>query len=80
MDDQRGLRRLADCGKDEAAQSALLRHRVADVCANIEFLSVYPTEREALYPPLTYLRAISAQNEVFGDTSVLVATVEPNFM
>ena len=48
--------------------------------ANIEFLSVYPTEREALYPPLTYLRAVSAQNEAFGDTSVLVATVEPNFM
>ena len=48
--------------------------------ANIAFLSVYPNEREALYPPLTYLRPVGSQNELFGDKTVVVVTVEPNLM
>ena len=31
--------------------------------ADIAFLSVYPGEQEALYPPLTYLRCIGVQME-----------------
>ena len=45
--------------------------------ADIAFLSVYPNEREFLYPPLTFLRPVGAQNEVFGDKTALVVTVEP---
>ena len=48
--------------------------------ADIAFLSVYPTEREALYPPLTYLRSVGAQKEEFGDKTVMVVTVEPILM
>ena len=48
--------------------------------ADIGWLSVYPNEKEALYPPLTYLRSIKAENETIGGVTVLVATVEPVFM
>ena len=48
--------------------------------ANIGWLSVYPNEQEALYPPLTYLRSVKAENEVIGGMTILVATVEPVFM
>ena len=48
--------------------------------ADIAFLSVYPNEKEALYPPLTYLRSIKTEKETLGGMSVLVATVEPVFM
>ena len=48
--------------------------------ADVEFLSVYPNEKEALYPPLTYLRPVKAENETIGGMTVLVATVEPVFM
>ena len=48
--------------------------------ADIAWLSVYPNEAEALYPPLTYLRSIKAENESIGGMTVLVATVEPVFM
>ena len=48
--------------------------------ADIGWLSVYPNEQEALYPPLTYLRSVGAGHELIGDKSVLVATVEPVFM
>lgn len=48
--------------------------------ADIAWLSVYPGEAEALYPPLTYLRSIKAENELIGEMTVLVATVEPVFM
>jgi hypothetical protein len=48
--------------------------------ADIAFLSVYPNEQEALYPPLTYLRSVKAEKETFGGMEMLVATVEPVFM
>ena len=48
--------------------------------ANIGWLSVYPNEQEALYPPLTYLRSVKAENESIGGMTILVATVEPVFM
>lgn len=47
--------------------------------ADIAFLSVYPAESEYLYPPLTYLRAIGAQQEMVAGVQMLVATVEPVF-
>jgi hypothetical protein len=48
--------------------------------ADIGWLSVYPNEKEALYPPLTYLRPVKTENETIGGMTVLVATVEPVFM
>ena len=48
--------------------------------ADIGWLSVYPNEKEALYPPLTYLRSMKAENETIGGMTILVATVEPVFM
>ena len=48
--------------------------------ADISFLSVYPHEKEALYPPLTYLRSVKTEKETLGGTDMLVATVEPVFM
>jgi len=47
--------------------------------ADISFLSVYPDEKEGLFPPLTYLRVVKTQKELLGGLSVLVATVEPVF-
>ena len=39
--------------------------------ADISFLSVYPGEEEALYPPLTYVRAINVQaRPVLGSWAV----------
>ena len=48
--------------------------------ADISFLSVYPGEQEALYPPLTYLRSVKAETEDVGGKVMLVATVQPVFM
>jgi hypothetical protein len=48
--------------------------------ADVAWLSVYPGEKEALYPPLTFLRSMKAENEIIGGMSILVATVEPVFM
>ena len=48
--------------------------------ADISFLSIYPGEKEALYPPLTYLRPIKMESETLGGVQMLVATVEPVFM
>ena len=45
--------------------------------ADIAFLSVYPTEQEALYPPLTYLRCLEMKMETLSGVQLLVATVEP---
>ena len=47
--------------------------------ADIAFLSVYESEAEVLYPPLTYLRSKGMANEVIGGRTMLVATVEPIF-
>ena len=48
--------------------------------ADIAFLSVYPNEQEALYPPLTYLRSVKVETEDVGGKAMLVATVQPVFM
>lgn len=45
--------------------------------ANVGFLSVYPGERENLFPPLTYLRPIRAAREEHGGKVYLVILVEP---
>ena len=47
--------------------------------ADIAFLSVYPDEQEALYPPLTYLRPVKMEKETLAGQDMLVATVEPVF-
>ena len=47
------------------------------VGADIRFLSVYPEEKEFLYPPLTYLRPISLTKEEICGKNVVVASVEP---
>ena len=44
-----------------------------------KFLSVYESEAEVLYPPLTYLRSKGTATEVIGGHTMLVATVEPIF-
>ena len=46
---------------------------------SLSFAQVYPTEQEALYPPLTYLRAVEMKKETLGGMEVVVATVEPVF-
>ena len=45
--------------------------------ADISFLSVYPSEQEYLYPPLTFLRALEIKMETLSGVELLVATVEP---
>lgn len=45
--------------------------------ADISFLSVYPGEREALYPPLTYLHPVGKTEEVVGKRLMTVVEVEP---
>lgn len=47
--------------------------------ADISFLSVYPEEKEALYPPLTYLSASKICVEVIDGVKTLVVTVKPTF-
>jgi hypothetical protein len=47
--------------------------------ASISFLSVYPGEKEVLYPPLTYLRPIKMSEETIGTTVYKVVEVEPVF-
>jgi hypothetical protein len=44
--------------------------------ADIAFLSVYETEAEVLYPPLTYLRFKSMQKEQVAGTELLVVNVD----
>ena len=45
--------------------------------ADISFLSAYPEEKEALYPPLTYLTCDHIGVEVINYKRVLVASVRP---
>ena len=47
--------------------------------AAIGFLSVYPGDKEVLYPPLTYLRPIRMYEEMIGTTVYKVVEVEPVF-
>lgn len=46
--------------------------------ADVRFLSVYPSEKEVLYPPLTFLRFVGASREKFGGHNMKVITVEPH--
>ena len=59
---------------------ARLQVRDQGLHVDISFLSVYPSEQEAPYPPLTYLRSVKAETEDVGGKSMLVATVQPVFM
>ena len=45
--------------------------------ADISFLSVFPEEKETLYPPLTYLHPVGNQMEMVCGVELLVVTVEP---
>ena len=47
--------------------------------ADISFLSVYPEEREVLYPPLTFLRPIKLSQETIDGKIYQIAEVEPVF-
>lgn len=49
--------------------------------ADISFLSVYPLEKEVLYPPLTYLRVKKGKPslDMVGSKTMLVIEVEPQF-
>merc|ERR1719191_351962 len=44
--------------------------------ADISFLSVFPSEKEYVYPPLTYLSATEIKMEKICGVKLLVATVE----
>lgn len=47
--------------------------------ADISFLSVYPEEKEALYPPLTYLTVTKVTTELLNKNRALVVYVRPTF-
>ena len=47
--------------------------------ADLEWLTVFPGEREALYPPLTYIRPVKAYFEELGGARGVVIEVEPVF-
>ena len=47
--------------------------------SGVSCLQVYD-EKEALYPPLTYLRPVKMEKETLAGQDMLVATVEPVFM
>ena len=47
--------------------------------ADISFLSAFPTEKEVLYPPLTFLRATGQTQKIeIGDGSVTIMEVIPS--
>ena len=45
--------------------------------ADISFLSVYPEEKEVLYPPLTYLQQISVKRHTIRGKRVVIVEVKP---
>lgn len=47
--------------------------------ADLEWLTVFPGECEALYPPLTYIRPIKAEFDQIGGARAVVIEVEPVF-
>ena len=44
--------------------------------ADVAFLSAYPNEEEVLFPPLTYLRFKTVEEETVAGTKMLVVSVE----
>ena len=46
--------------------------------ADISFLSVYPEEKEVLYPPLTYLEPVSVKKQKIKGKWFIVAEVKPH--
>lgn len=47
--------------------------------AEIDFLSVYPGEKEVLYPPMTYLNPRKSYEQVEDGTLVTVWRIEPAY-
>ena len=48
--------------------------------ADLRFLSAFPYEREALYPPLTFLLPTGSKHSlVYDGTKFVVVDVEPSF-
>ena len=47
--------------------------------ADISFLSVYPEEREVLFPPLTYLKPVKVEARVIKGKKFIVAEVVPSY-
>ena len=45
--------------------------------AEISFLSVYPGEKEVMYPPMTYLYPTSTYEEVVDGVLMTVVVIEP---
>ena len=52
-------------------------HSFMQCGADVSFLSVYPSEQEVLFPPLTYLHFVGESREKFGGQSMTVITCEP---
>lgn len=68
------------CGYADANSPTLLRFEVSDpkdLGADISWLSVFPHEKEVIYPPLTYLSYVYKQN--IRDHEGQVITVRPRF-
>ena len=47
--------------------------------ADISFVSVFPSEAEVLYPPLTYLALMGVYEDKIGDAIAKVVVVKPSF-
>ena len=47
--------------------------------ADISFLSVYPEEKEVLFPPLTYLKPVKVEHRVIKGKRFIVAEVVPEY-
>jgi hypothetical protein len=66
-------------GPDKVANPLLLRvqsNSLFNCGADIQWLSMYPEEREVLFPPLTYLRPMG---EPVVEGGCRVITVQPQF-
>ena len=66
-------------GPDKVANPLLLKVQsssLMDCGADIQWLSMYPEEREVLFPPLTYLLPVG---EPVVEDGCRVITVQPRF-
>ena len=78
-DDRAVAERFAKWDDDEVSDAVLLKVEAADhTCcgADLAWLSVYPGEREVLFPPLTYLEYVSHEQLRPGRT---IITARPSF-
>ncbi len=79
-EDQAVARKFAKVG--EQPNPLLLKVEATslmDCGADIGWLSMYPEEKEVLFPPLTYLRSKGTATEEIGGHMIKFATVEPIF-